>query len=202
MVSISRFHGSSPSSGSWCSAASSEQQNRRPPLPRIQQCQIGRVASSICGVSCVQRQNSVKIVRKWKRDKIFWNRLHFCLKFVVITQSASQVTQQETLATGGNTKCTCLSAVPQCSFFTSLLYASVCLGGIYEFHYTSKTTLLRYIFFKGCHYSLLLRYGLKAAVLRYGKNHTFSFLIKLVLLEALVLVPFMTWHHIDAVMKH
>lgn len=100
--------------------------------------------------------------------------LHFCLKFVVITQSASQVTQQETLATGGNTKCTCLSAVPQCSFFTSLLYASVCLGGIYEFHYTSKTTLLRYNFFYRLSLLIIIEIRFKSSCFKIRqKSHLF-----------------------------
>lgn len=98
-------------------------------------------ARSDCGVSCVQRQNAVKIVRKWKRDRIFWNLVQNC------RDDTGCITCDTALATGRNTKCTFLSAVPQCSFFTSPLYTSLCLGEIYDFRNTSKTTLIHWIFF-------------------------------------------------------
>lgn len=197
MVSISRFHGPSPSSGSWCSAASNEQQNRRPLLPRIQQCQIGWGVRPICGVSCVQRQNSVKIVRKNRRrtkysetGSIFASNLSWLHSLRRMWHNKKRwplAEIQSALAWALS-----LSARSSRLFFTP----AFAWGEFMTF-----TTLQRQLCFKGCHYSLLLRYGLKAAVLRYGTNHTFSFLIKLVLLEALVLVPFTTWHHIDVVMK-
>lgn len=197
LVSISRFHGPSPSSGSWCSAASSEQENRRPLLPRIQQCQIGRGARPICGVSCVQRQNSVKIVRKNRRrtkysetGSIFASNLSWLHSLHRMWHNKKRWPLAEIQ-----------SALARALFLSARSSRLFCTPAFAWGEFMTFTTLQRQLCFKGCHYSLLLRFGLKAAVLRYGTNHTFSFLIKLVLLEAQVLVPFKTWHHIDVVMK-
>lgn len=97
---------------------------------------------------CSVAVNDGKIVRKRNGDRVFWNQVHFGLKFVVMTQSASHVTQWVTLATGGNTKCTSMSAVPPCPLFTSRLYTSLRLQQMCDFRSTSKTTLLHYILLK------------------------------------------------------
>lgn len=134
-----------------------------------------------------------EIVRKGKRDKILWNCLHFCLKCVVITQSASHVTQQEIV---GHWRKYTVHLCERCPSVLVLHVSSLrqrWLGGnlwlsrhFNSALYSQKTTLPCSVFFKGCHYSLLLRYGLKVAVVTYGINYTFTFLIKLVLLGASV----------------
>lgn len=154
-------------------------------------------SARFCGVSCVQRQNSVKIVRKNRRTKysetgsIFASNLSWLHSLHRMWHNKKRwplAEIQSALAWA-----LFLSARSSRLFFTP----AFAWGEFMTF-----TTLQRQLCFKGCHYSLLLRFGLKAAVLRYGTNHTFSFLIKLVLLEALVLVPFTTWRCDETVVSH